>query len=277
MDKHDVTSRLALALTLAERAGALAMTHFGSPGLLVHSKGEAGPVTIADRDAEALIRAGIAAAFPRDAVMGEELGETHGTSGYRWLIDPIDGTVSFVRGVPLFGVLIGVERDEPDGPRVVAGVCALPALGERVFASEHEGATWERAGRAAEPARVSRCDQLSQSLLCTTSPDYYRQSGRLDVMPRLFAAAQRVRGWSDCYGLTLAATGRVDVFVDPLMNPWDNGPFPIIFDRAGGTFCDWQGRAGARSKDCLAGASPLVEQVRALLETDHHTGQQTDH
>lgn len=265
MDRHDVTARLELAARAAAEAGELAMTYFQSPELEVESKGEAGPVTAADRACEALIRGAVARSFPGDAVMGEEHGETPGTSGYRWLIDPIDGTVSFARGVPLFGVLIGVERDEPSGPRVVAGVCHMPALGERVMASVESDAVWERHGRAGERARVGACQSLSQALLCTTSPDYYRQTGRLGVMPGLFASAQRVRGWSDCYGLLLCATGRVDVFVDPMMNPWDNGPFPIIFERAGGEFCGWDGTRGARVRDCIAGNSALVGAVREVV------------
>jgi histidinol phosphatase-like enzyme (inositol monophosphatase family) len=265
VDKHDLAQRLDLAKLVAEQAGALALQHFQSPDLTVESKGDAGPVTNADRACESLIRTAINRAFPHDAILGEEQGESTGTSGYRWLIDPIDGTVSFARGVPLFGVLIGIERDEPAGPRVVAGVCHMPALGERLFASEGTDATWQRAGRPPAQARVSTCQHLAGALLCTTSPDYYRQTNRLDAMNRLTAAAHRVRGYSDCYGLLLCATGRVDVFVDPLMNPWDNGPFPIIFERAGGTFCGWDGAAGARVRDCIAGTSALVEQVRTVL------------
>lgn len=256
--------------TLAERAGRLTLTYFQHPELAVERKADESPVTIADRACETLIRRSIAAAFPQDGILGEEHGEEPGTSGYRWIIDPIDGTVSFSHGVPLYGVLIAVERAGGAGGRVVAGACELPALGERVWAAAGEGAWWERQGMPAVRAHVTRTARLAEALVGTTGFEYFRRAGCVAALDALSASAGRIRGWSDCYCLALAATGRCDAAVEPWMNPWDSGPFPVIFEEAGGTFSAWDGTPGIHRRTAVAANPALHAELVQLLGATGH-------
>lgn len=260
---RELARRVPLLREATARAGALALEWFRRPDLAVDLKADESPVTPADLACEALLRTAIRTAFPDDGLLGEEHGTEPGTSGFTWIIDPIDGTVSFARGVPLFGTLVAVERETPAGRRIVAGACELPALGERVWAAEGQGAWWERAGHDAVAARVSGVTRLDAALVGTTGYEYFRRAGSLDTLDRLHRAAGRIRGWSDCYVLALAATGRCDAAVEPWMNPWDSGPFPVIFREAGGIFTDWNGGEDVRGRTAVA-ANPLLH--RQLLD-----------
>ncbi|MFM7050762.1 MAG: inositol monophosphatase family protein [Planctomycetota bacterium] len=257
--------RVSLMLELADRAATVALRHFGSATLAVRTKADASPVTEADTEIESLLRTQILADFPSDALLGEEHGEIAGTSGYRWVIDPIDGTISFAAGVPLFGTLIGLEL----GDSVVAGVCSMPALGERVWAARGEGAWWDRTAADGTPtrtaARVRRCARLADALVCTTGLEYFERARRTDSLLAVARAAGRVRGWSDCYGGMLVATGRADAWFDPVMNPWDSGPFPVILEEAGGVFTDWHGRADIRGGSAAACHAALHGELLELL------------
>ena len=172
MDSMDLKHRLSLALEIATEAGRLTLTHFCRTDLVVERKGDDSPVTIADREAETHLRRRIAAAFPHDGMLGEEMGESAGASGWRWIIDPIDGTKSFIHGVPLYGTLIGVERD---GSPLV-GVIHLPALEESVYAAR--GGAWgpvrERWNAAPRPTRAQLADGLFTTTATTT---YERRDG----------------------------------------------------------------------------------------------------
>ena len=263
--------RVPLMLSLAERAATVALRHFQSASLTVDTKSDQSPVTAADREIESLLRAEILRDFPSDAILGEEHGEHAGTSGWRWVLDPIDGTISFATGVPLFGTLIGLEH----GDRVVAGICAMPALGERVWASAGHGAWWERTDVDGTvhrtPARVRRCARLADALVCTTGLEYFERANRTDALVRIAQIAARTRGWSDCYGGMLVATGRADAWFDPVMNPWDSGPFPVILSEAGGVFTDWSGAADIRGGSALACHADLhAELLRAVQPSASH-------
>lgn len=262
MDTLDLNARAGLVLTASREAGLHSMRYFQSSELTVDWKQNNTEVTRADRECEAMIRSRITGAFPDDAIVGEEHEATSGRSGWTWYIDPIDGTRSFARGVPLFAVLIGVAFQD----RIVTGVIELPALGERVFATDGQGAVWDRDGHPRCAARVSTCQSLSDALVCTTSFDYFKQAGRLVQLDRLHGAAGSIRGWSDAYAYALAATGRVDAALDPVMKPWDNGPFPVIFREAGGLFTSWSGQDRIDGGDGLAANRGLHTQLLALLE-----------
>jgi histidinol phosphatase-like enzyme (inositol monophosphatase family) len=270
-------SRVELMRTLADRAGTLAMRHFQSMSLAVHAKPDASPVTEADLEIEALLREQIAADFPDDGLLGEEHGAQEGTSSFRWVIDPIDGTISFAAGVPLFGTLIGLERTRGAAREIVAGICAMPALGESVWAARGQGAWWERRGADGAihrtAARVRASVPLAEALVCTTGLEYFERAGRTDALVAIARAAQRVRGWSDCYGGMLVATGRADAWFDPVMNPWDSGPFPVILEEAGGVFTDWHGRADIHGGSAVAAAPALhAELVRVIQTSASHSG-----
>jgi histidinol phosphatase-like enzyme (inositol monophosphatase family) len=211
-------------------------------------------VTLADREAERLIRGVIGRAFPDHAILGEEDGETAGSAPVRWIVDPLDGTLTFVRGVPLYGTLIGVEvRGEP-----AVGVVYLPALDEMVAAARGLGCTWN--GR---PCRASATTSLSEALAVVTDERAARtRSGAWD---RIVARTALQRTWADCYGYVLVATGRAEVSLDPIMNVWDCAPLLPIVEEAGGRFTDWSGRRTIHGGEAVATNGALHDQIVALL------------
>ena len=266
----ELGSRTRFLRAIAERAGRFTLTYFQHPGMQVEHKEDESPVTAADRGCEELIRRAIAAEFPEDGMLGEEHGDEPGSGRYRWIIDPIDGTVSFARGVPLYGVLIAIEDRSTAEPRIVAGACELPALRERVWAAEGAGAWWEREGEPVVRARVSGVTELEKALVGTTGYEYFRRAGCVSALDALSTAAGRIRGWSDCYCLALAATGRCDAAVEPWMNPWDSGPFPVIFEEAGGTFSAWDGTPGVHRRTAVAANPALHRQLLEVLRASGH-------
>lgn len=258
MSNVDHAPRLELARLAAREAGQLTLRYFHSDGLAVELKHDQSPVTVADRQAEQLLRVRIAERFPHDAVLGEEFPETPGTSGYRWILDPIDGTKSFIRGVPLYGTLIGVEYE---GHSTI-GVIYIPALEECLYAAAGEGAWYECGQAAPRQARVSTCKTLAESLVCSSDTRF--PAGRREAYDRLQQAAGVSRTWGDCYGYLLVATGRAEVMVDPVMNVWDAAALQPILIEAGGTFTDWQGRETIYSGDGIATNGHVLEEVLAF-------------
>jgi histidinol phosphatase-like enzyme (inositol monophosphatase family) len=211
-------------------------------------------VTAADREAETVMRELIGKAFPDHAILGEEQGETAGTAPYRWIVDPLDGTRTFVQGVPLYGTLVGVEaHGEP-----VAGAIYLPALDELVAAGRGEGCRWN--GR---PCDVSACARLEDALVVATDVrEAQRRSGGWD---RLAAATRMQRTWGDCYAYVLVATGRAEVALDPIMNVWDCAALLPVVEEAGGRFTDWRGRRTIRGGEAVATNGRLHDDVLACL------------
>ena len=243
----ELEERLELAVAIALESAAIPRQYFLNDGLVVDRKDDNSPVTRADKETEAMLRERIEAACPDDAILGEEFADKEGQSGFKWHLDPIDGTESFIRGVPLFGTLIALEH----GDDAVIGVIAFPALGEIVYAAQGGGAWWATntfgAGCIAdlEPraATVSKTADLSDAAFCNGGLELYAQLGITDKLERLLTKTRVSRGWSDCYGHYLVATGRVDVMIDPLMHVWDNAPMLPIIVEAGGRFTDLSGVA----------------------------------
>lgn len=260
----ELARRLAVALDAVAVASAATLERFCDPSLAVDLKADSSPVTEADRAAEAILKGRLLDAFPADSFLGEESGSVTGNSGYEWIVDPIDGTKSFVRGVPLFAMLVGCRR-EGQG---VLGVIAIPALGERVHATLGGGA-WHRpaGGRpdALQPARVS-ARTLSESLWCTSAATAFAERGRDDARERLDRSCGLSRTWGDGYGYLLVATGRAEIMVDPLMNAWDAAAVEPVIREAGGRFTDWEGRNRIDSGDGLATNGLIHEEVLRLLE-----------
>jgi histidinol-phosphatase len=224
---------LDFATKLAIRAGELTLRYFG--GIVDHdAKGDGSPVTIADREAEQLIRKEVEARYPSHSILGEEYGESNEGARVRWILDPIDGTRSFMHGVPLYGVLIGIEID---GESAV-GVTHFPPLRETVAAGRGLGCTWN--GR---PCRVSEVSRIEEAVVCTTDVERLLSKPIGTGWRRLQQRAAFSRTWGDCYGHALVATGRVEVQVDPVMKPWDAGPFLTIVTEAGGQFTTLDGEA----------------------------------
>ncbi len=256
----DLTARLDLALAAAREAGEITLRYFRRDNFRVERKADNSPVTVADQEAEQHLRGRIAAVFPDDGILGEEFGEQPGTSGYRWILDPIDGTKSFIYGVPLYGQLIGVEHDR----RSVVGVINVPALEECVYAAAGQGA-WYRCG--AEPPRraaVSNVAPLSEGLLLISELEGYAVVGRWDLLTQLSAAAWITRTWGDCYGYLLVATGRAEAMVDPRMHVWDAAALQPILEEAGGTFTDWQGEASIYTGNAVATNGKVADEVLGM-------------
>jgi myo-inositol-1(or 4)-monophosphatase len=246
------------ALETAWRAGRLTLGHFQTD-LRPEYKKDDTPVTVADRQAEQLIRRRIEQRFPGHAIVGEEFGPA-GSSGasHRWFIDPIDGTKSFVRGIPMYAVLIGLEIEG----QIQVGVAHFPALAETVAAARGQGCWWN--GRR---ARVSDVPRLEAGLVVHADAASFAAYDRSAAWERIKANSGFRAGWSDCYGYLLVATGRAELMLDPIMNSWDCAPFPVILEEAGGYFGDWQGKATIHSGEAVGTTATLLPQVIDLLNS----------
>lgn len=220
------------AVEVARAAAEVALRWFRSEHLTVDAKGDGTPVTQADREAERLVRSLLRDRYPDDGVVGEEEDSVEGTSGRRWVIDPIDGTKAFSRGVPTFGTLLAVE--DAHGP--VAGVIVTPALGETVAAGRGRGCTHN--GR---PAQVSERTHVARSVCSSSGFEHWEEGALL----RLKRAGWDLRTWGDAWGYLLVATGRIEAMVDPQVSLWDVAPMPVILAEAGGRFSDLEGSPSA--------------------------------
>lgn len=250
--RAEVREFLDFAVALAVEAGALTLGYYGRR--VAHdAKGDGSPVTVADREAETLIRQRIAARYPEHGVLGEEFGESNPGARVRWILDPIDATRSFMRGVPLYGVLLGMEM----GGVATVGVAHFPPLGETVAAGTGLGCTWN-----GEPCRVSDATRLEDALVLTTDPKTVAGTAGWAELERRGGV---VRTWGDCYGHALVATGRAEVMVDPIMNPWDSAPFLPIVTEAGGRFTSWDGVATIHGGSALSTNGALHDEVLAIL------------
>ena len=239
----------------AEFAGAVALRHYGST-LTVETKADGSPVTVADRATERALREWIQQRFPGDAIQGEELGDLPGTTGRTWILDPIDGTKSFIRAVPLWGTLVAVA----EGERVLAGAAAFPAVGETVAAAIGCGA-WCNGHRAhvSDITDISRATVLISDDRKLGPPLFV---GGWDALARRAAIA---RTWGDCFGYLLVATGRAEVMVDMVMNPWDAACFLPVIEEAGGVFSDLNGNITAFGGHSIATNAALATEVRQCL------------
>jgi myo-inositol-1(or 4)-monophosphatase len=249
-------SYLDFTTEMAYKAGRITLGYYHT-GIRPEFKPDDTPVTMADKAAEQFIRGEIERAYPNHSILGEEFGEeARDENPFRWIIDPIDGTKAFMRGVPLFGVLIGLEIEGD----VRVGAAYFPALDKMICAADGEGCWWD--GRR---ARVSGVASLDKACVCFTNYKNFihREPSLFD---RLSNAVNMLRGWSDAYGYLLVATGRCEVMLDPIMNTWDCGPFPVIFREAGGFFGSWQGQEGHMFGEALACNAVLKNQILDILK-----------
>lgn len=249
----DPRELLAFAVEATKQAGDLTLRYYQA-GTPAEWKGDNTPVTVADREAEQLLRRLIAERWPEHGIVGEEYGEEHPDAPVRWIIDPIDGTRSFVCGVPLYANLLACV----EGDRALAGVLHVPALGETVSAARGCGCFWN--GR---PAKVSEMDRLDEAVLLTSELDNF--GDRAAAWERLRSATYTQRTWGDAYGYALVATGRAEIMVDPEVKIWDVAPMPVILEEAGGTFTDWGGNPTFTAGEAIGTNGRLLEQVLAVI------------
>jgi len=250
LGSDDLESLRSFAEDLAVEAGKVTLKYF-QKNIEIDKKEDGTPVTTADRKAEEYIRARIVAEFPSHSILGEEEGESPGKSTYRWIIDPIDGTQSFIRGIPLYTVLLALEYERK--PQV--GVIHVPPLGETVSAANGVGAFYN-----GTPCQVSTTEHLADAWVQVT--DYAELSRRRpEFAKRLLTESYSCRAWGDAYGYLLVATGRVDVMIDPIMNIWDIAPLKPIITEAGGVFTDLDGIDNAMGTSALASNSMLHREI----------------
>lgn len=221
--------RVRLALELAEVAGEISRRYFAAPDLSVHAKTDGSPITRADREIELAMREAVADAFPADSFTGEEYPDTQGTSAYRWIVDPIDGTKSFIRGVPLYANLIAVQ----EGDEIVFGLINLPSANTLVHA-ERGGGCW----RNGTPARVSRHDALDGAYVMAT----WLEDWDSEIIDGLHTQGAVLRTWGDAFGYAMVACGHADAVVDYRAQPYDLAPMPVIIEEAGGRFTSLDSR-----------------------------------
>ena len=255
-----IAVRLAAAMELAHEAGQLTLQYFQRENFTVERKSDNSPVTQADREAELLLRDRIGQKFATDAIVGEEFGQQPGSSGFTWILDPVDGTMSFIGGVPLYCQLIGILLNNDS----VAGVIHMPALDESISAARGQGAWWRKGSSAPRQARVSTHASLAEGIFLTSQVDSFAARGAADAFERLQRLAYITRTWGDGYGYLLVATGRADAMVDPVMNLWDAAAIKPILEEAGGTFTDWQGRATIHHGEGVATNGHILEEVLAI-------------
>ena len=238
---------LALAFELVDIGDSITLPRFRALDLAVDTKPDLTPVTEADRDAEEAIRRVLSARRPEDGVLGEERGETFGSSGRRWILDPVDGTKNYSRGIPVWGTLLALEEDG----EIAVGLVSAPALRRRWWAVRGGGAF-----AGGEPIRVSRISRIEEAVV----------SGRPDSSAdELTRRAWHAQGFSDFWAHVLVAEGSVDVAIEPVMNPWDIAALKVIVEEAGGRLTDYGGTARIDGGSAVTTNGLLHDEVLAVV------------
>ncbi len=252
----------------ARAAGEITLRYFQKlPG--VEFKPDSSPVTVADRESERLLRSLIEERYPDHGILGEEFGMARPEAPLRWLVDPIDGTQSFIRGVPLYGVMLGLVERRPGSPAAddpVAGVVHFPALRETVTAWRGGGCWWSTSTGKTR-ARASHVSRLEEATLLVTDTSGLLRGAKRAGYELLRTRVKIERGWGDCYGHALVATGRAEIMLDPELHEWDAAPLMPILEEAGGKFTDWRGQRTISGADGFATNGALYEKVGAILRT----------
>lgn len=266
MDHQQLREILDFVVDAAKRAGALTLKYFNSD-TPYEMKADDTPVTAADRGAEELLRKLIAKAFPTHGIVGEELGEKVGSQPARWILDPIDGTFSFICRVPLYSVLVGFEWKG----EMLAGVIHAPALNETVYAAKGLGCKWRKPSGEVRAAKVSDIGKLSRARLLHAGPKLLHRHGKLEALNRLREKVYAERGWCDAYAYLLIATGRAEIMLDPIVSIWDTAAvFPVITE-AGGTFTDFTGNITYTAPEAIATNGKLFDAVMAQIRAAQTT------
>ncbi|NGO67381.1 histidinol-phosphatase [Streptomyces boncukensis] len=264
LDYHD---DLRLAHVLADTADAATMERFKALDLKVETKPDMTPVTEADKAAEELIRTSLQRTRPRDAVLGEEFGTEGSASGSsrRWIVDPIDGTKNYVRGVPVWATLIALTELGEGGDQPVVGVVSAPALNRRWWAAKGSGAFTGRSLSQASRLKVSRVADVSDASFAYSSLHGWEERGMLDGFLQLTRSCWRTRGYGDFWPYMMVAEGSVDMCAEPELSLWDMAATAVIVEEAGGTFTGLDGRPGPHSGNAAASNGLLHDRLLSCL------------
>lgn len=258
-----IADRVEVALRLGEAGAAMSLSRYQAPDLEIQAKPDGSLVTEGDFAVNDLLVTGISEAFADDGILSEEQPRTDGSSGYRWVLDPIDGTSSYARGLPTYSILIGIEHDRVP----VGGVVMLPAIGEAVWGARGAGVQWRRADGTIVPARVSDVADLSHATLEAASATAFAKRGLADVYQALSTAPKKLRGWSEGWAFAMVTTGRVDAAVSLNMSRWDIAPYVALLEEAGGRLTGWDGGPAIDANGMLGSNGRLHERVQDVLRT----------
>jgi histidinol phosphatase-like enzyme (inositol monophosphatase family) len=273
VDQAETQRRYEVAQQIAISAGKLTLNYFQTDDFDVIRKADNSPLTIADKESETHLREVIRDHFPDDAIVGEEFGVTEGSSGFRWILDPIDGTKSFISGVPLYGTMVAVDwgaaGQSQSDRKTLIGANYFPGLDEGIHAMRGNGAWAFRRDNEPFRAQVSKTSNIQDAVIVTSEAEGFsnRKVDAREVYRNLVEHCYFARTWGDVYGYMLVATGRVEIMIDAELNIWDAAAVQPIIEEAGGTFTDWEGRSRIDSGDAFATNGLLHEQVLSLLVT----------
>lgn len=258
----DLQKRLNFAVAAAQASSKITLEYFGQSNLDQSTKHDGTPVTIADRACESDLRERIIKTYPQDSILGEEFERRVGTSDYEWVIDPIDGTISFVQGVPLFGTMLAcMYKGFP-----ILGVIVMPCLDETVYAADGLGCWHTTKDNQPSRAQVSGVKKLDESIINTTSMSYFITPQHRRLYEQLDAQSKHTRGWSDCYGWVLLATGRVDAMIEPVLSLWDFAAAIPIITESGGHWTDLSGKQSLDSGEMVATNGHLHTPIMNLIQ-----------
>jgi histidinol-phosphatase len=253
----DWRARYEVMVEAAKAAGQVALGFFDH-NVAIEWKQDHSPVTIADKSAEQELRTRITASFPGDGFLGEEFGNTPSTTGYRWILDPIDGTRCFIRNIPHWATLVGLEYKG----EMIAGVSFAPADNQFFRALRGEGTF-----KNDRPVRVSEVPSLDQSLACYSGIQFFQKAGKERQFLNVMRGVDRARGFGDYYGFVLVAQGSCDLMVDYGVHEWDIAGLKVIVEEAGGRFSDWEGGVDLTRPDCVASNGKVHDAALAILRS----------
>jgi histidinol phosphatase-like enzyme (inositol monophosphatase family) len=256
MESTSLQMYLDFALDAAWQAGRITLGYFQT-GIRLERKADNSPVTIADKQSEQKLRELIGRHWPDHGIIGEEFGQQAGQTNLTWTIDPIDGTKSFVQGVPIYAVLIALT----DGTRPLVGVAHFPALNETIYAIQGGGCYWN--GRY---THVSSVSDMKDAVVLASEINAFEKPDKAEAWKRFIQASYFQRTWGDAYGYALVATGRAEVMLDPWMAVWDCGPLQVILEEAGGTFTDWKGNPTIYAGESIATNGLLYNDVMKIVK-----------
>lgn len=252
----DLSAELRAALEASERAREVVMPHF-TGGVKIEYKADETPVTVADREAEAVIRKTLSTHFPDYNLLGEEEGFQDKGSNKTWIVDPIDGTKNFIRQIPLFGIEIGLLS----GEQFSVGVSSMPAMNELLFADRRNGSFCN-----GKPARVSDIASLSQSAVTFSAINHLHKMNREQAYLDLARRVYRIRGFGDAFSFHLVATGRFEAVAQTRVNIWDVAGLVAIIESAGGICTDWEGKPfGRHSRSIVASNGKIHDELIEAL------------